>query len=186
MFLTNLREWIFVWILHTVGQRRIDIFDTQKLERLEDHLAGLREAKAAVVREALADQYVTVEAREVLDADNPDAPEGARIDIEELPFCDVTDDLRIRIALQAEHRSRPRLDLSFKRAAGDVRLLARLHQTVHDELILERTVLHATAAGVPAMETHEEILGEYAFKLRALEDVCRHGVVDIQQRGRHS
>jgi len=107
----------------------------------------MRPRHGGVVRVALADQHVAVEAREVGDTEDADAAERVRVRIQNLALGDIRLQAVAARALQPEDRGRAGLERAFQRAPGDVRLFVRLHQTVHDELILDAASLAEVARG---------------------------------------
>ena len=179
------RERILARVEASRRLRRVDVLDSKQLERLEERLAALREAVRAVVREALLDEHVAVEAREARDRGDAKRAERVRVDVEEASLGDVGDELRVAVGLEAEHRRLAGLDLTLHRAAGDDGLAAALEPAVHDELVLHAAVLEARAAGVAAVEAHVEVALLRAAELDALgQDVVGNGVVDVEERRR--
>ena len=145
----------------------------------------LLEAERTVMREALGDEDVAVEAGEARDRRDADRTKGMRVDVQKLAVRDVRDEMALAVRLQTEHRRVARLDLALHRAARDDRLAAALEAAVHDELVLHAAVLEARRARVAAVEAHVEVALLRTAELEALrQDVVRHRVVDVQKRRR--
>ena len=68
-------EWVLTWVELTCWERSVDVVHTEHLEGLEEHLAAVIEGVSSVVREALADEDVTIEASEARDSVDADAAE---------------------------------------------------------------------------------------------------------------
>ncbi len=68
-------EWVLARIELTSWQRCVDVLYAEHLESLEENLAAVIKSVSSVVREALADEDVTIEACEARDGVDADATE---------------------------------------------------------------------------------------------------------------
>ena len=94
-----------------------------------------------MVRVALLDEDVAVEAAHLRDGEDADAAERTGPDGQDLALCNVAAKHTVGVALEPIERDLARREVGLQRTAGEVRLGAcRFEQTVLDELILDRTV----------------------------------------------
>ena len=163
-----------------------DVAHAEELEDLEQELAIVTEGDRAVVRVALLNEHMAIEAAHFGNCEDADAAERAGLHRQNLALGDVTAKHTVRVALQAVERDLARREVGLQRTAGEVRLGAcRLEQTVLDELVFDRAV-GAELAGrrVAAVESHEGI-SQRIVKL-ALDfsfiQAGRDRVVDIEKR----
>ena len=68
-------EWVLTWIELTCWERSVDILNAEQTERLEENLSTMIECVSTVVWEALANEYVTIEACESRDSVDTDTTE---------------------------------------------------------------------------------------------------------------
>ena len=146
----------------------------------------MTEGDRAVVRVALLNEHMTVEAAHLRDGEDADAAEAARMYRQDLALGDVAAQITVGIALQAVERDLACCKIGLERAAGKIRLRAcRFEQTVLNELVLDRAVSAELAGGrVAAVEAHEGIrqgILELALDL-SLKQAGRDRVIDVQQR----
>ena len=143
------------------------------------------EGDRTVMRVALLDQHVAVEAAHLRDREDADAAEAAGGHRKDFAFRDVGAQVTVGVALQAVEGDLGRSDIALERAAGEVRFAAVFQQAVLDQLILDGPVgAHLAGRGVAAVEAHEgvgEDIGELAGDL-SVEELLRDTVVDVQQR----
>ena len=88
-----LYEWIFSGIQHADGLVEADILDTEVTEEIEQELSIVTECYCAVVRIALFNQNVTVEATHLRNCEDTDTAEGTSRNIKDLTLCDVCAEL---------------------------------------------------------------------------------------------
>ena len=150
-----LRERVLGRVGEGCGMVVVDVLDAEEAEYFEDLLAEVTEGDGAVVREALLDEDVTVEAAHLRDRENADAAEGLGSDRKDFAFCDVGAKDAFAVALQAVEGDLTGSDVALEGAAGEVRIGAGgLEQAVLDQLILDRAVgaqlaFRRIAAGSP-------------------------------------
>ena len=146
----------------------------------------MTEGDRAVVRVALLNEHMTVEAAHLRDDEDADAAETPRMYRQNFTLCNVAAKHTVGIALQAVERDLACCKIRLERAAGKIRLRAcRFEQTVLNELILDRAVSAELAGGrVAAVEAHEGIsqrIVKLALDL-SLKQAGRDRVIDVQQR----
>ena len=93
-----------------------DLFRAEVLEDLEQRLAVVTERDRAVMREAVFDQHVTVEAAHFLDGEDADAAEGTRGDRKDLALRHVSVEVVVRGGLQAVEGDVAGNDVALERA----------------------------------------------------------------------
>ena len=161
-----------------------NIFNAELAQEIEDGFAEVAEGHGTVMREALFNEHMAIEAAHFRDGEDADAAEGVRSGREDFAFGDVGAELAVRRALETVERDVARGDVAFERAARDVRRLAAFEQAVLDELVFHAALLELAERRVAAVEAHERVFE--GVVLRALdvffEEVARHGVVDVEQR----
>ena len=67
--------WIFCWIRQRLRLVVGDVLDAEILEHLEESLADVREGNGSVVRIALLDEDVTIEAAHLRNSEDTDTTE---------------------------------------------------------------------------------------------------------------
>ena len=78
----------------------------------------MAEGDRTVVRVALLDEHMTVEAAHLRDGEDADAAEGTGLDGQDLALGDVAAEVAVGVALQTVEGDLARRDVSFERAAG--------------------------------------------------------------------
>lgn len=132
---------IFRGIREGLGLIIGDVGDAEELEGLRTELAVVAEGDRTVVRVALLDETMTVEAAHLRDGEDADAAEAARMYRQNFTLCNVAAKHTVGIALEAIERNIACRNICLECAAREVGLGAcRLKQTVLDELILDRAV----------------------------------------------
>src|SRR5512143_1174996 len=129
-----------------------DVADAQHAAGCKECLSCVPESNGGVVRKALFDQDVTVEARHFLNCEHANRSERLWVDVKDLAIRDVCLYSGFRRRLNSENRDRAGFDLSFQRSSRDIRLLSRFHEAVHDQLILHGRLKETSRRGVPAMK----------------------------------
>ena len=134
----------------------------------------MREGNGSVVRIALLDEDVTIEASHLGDCEDTDTTERTCGNIEYFTLGDVRAEIALRVALQAIECDVAGCDVALESTACEVGLATVLKQTVLDELILDLAVrAHLALGSIAAVEAHEGV-GELVAILA--DDVL---VVDI-------
>ena len=141
-----------------------------------------------MVRVALLDEDVAIEAAHLGNGKDADAAEGAGGHGQDLALGHVTAEVALGVALQAVEGHVGGGDVALEGTAGKVGVGPfRLEQAVLDQLVLNGTVgAHLAAGGIAAVEAHEGVgqaVVEVALDVLVV-DVARHGVVDVEQRDR--
>ena len=119
----------------------------------------MREGHSTMVRIALLDQHMAIEASHLRNGEYTNAAERTSLDVEDFAFCDVSTQLALAVTLQAVESDRAGCQIAFERAAGEVRIASfRLEETVLNQLILDSAVRAQLALRrIAAMEAHEGI-----------------------------
>ena len=125
-----------------------DVLHAEVLEHLEQRAPDVAEGDRAVVRIALFEQHVAIEAAHFGDGEYADAAEGVRAHVEHLALGHIGAQRALAVALQAVEGHVARGQVALERAAGKVRFAAGgLEQAVLDQLIANRAAV-AQLAGV--------------------------------------
>ena len=146
----------------------------------------MTEGDRAVVRVALLNEHMAIEAAHFGNCEDADAAERAGLHRQNLALGDVTAKHTVRVALQAVERDLACCKIGLERAAREVGFRAcRFKQTVLNQLVFDRTVSTKFARRrVAAVESHEGI-SQRIVKL-ALDfsfiQAGRDRVVDIEKR----
>ena len=177
-------EGVLARVEHAFRLVEGDVGDAEVLEDGEDRFAEVAEGDGAVMREVLLDEDVAVEAAHLRNGEDADAAEGVRGCWQDFALGDVGAQLAIGRALEAEEGDVAVGDVALEGAARDVRRVAVLEQAVLDQLVLHAAFAELAERGVAAVEAHEGILERVVFRALdvCLEEVFRHGVVDVEQR----
>ena len=143
----------------------------------------MAERYGAMMRIAVADENIAVEAVHLGNTKYADAAEGLGRHGENLALSDISLKVGILVGLQAVEGDLAGDDVALQRSAGDVRLAAILKAAVHDQLILHGALRKAADRGVAAVEAHEYLvraIGELALN-GLFVHIGGNGVVDVEQ-----
>ena len=175
---------ILCWIRQGLRLVVGDVLDAEILEHLEECLADVREGNCTVVRIALLDEHVAIEAAHLRNSEDTDTTERACRNVEHFTFCDVRAEVALRVALQAIECDVAGCDVALESTTSEVWLATVLEQTVLNELILDLAVrAHLALRSVTAVEAHEGV-GELVAVLAddvLVVDVLWYRVVDVEQ-----
>jgi len=181
-----LREGIFRGIREICGLVVADVCHAKETQHIVDGAAVVAEGHGAVMREALLDEHMAVEAAHFGDGEDADAAEGIRSGGQDLALGDIGPEAPLAGALKAEEGDVTVSNVTLQSATGEVGGAAVFQQAVLDELVLHAALLQLAKGSVAAVEAHEGVSelvlasGGNAF----LIEVFRHGIVDIQQSHR--
>ena len=161
-----------------------DILNTQELEDLEERFAVMTKGHRTMVREALLDQHVAIEAAHLMDGENADTAKTGGGHRQNLTLGNVGAEVALTVALQTEEGDLAGGDITLEGTAGEVGIGSfRLKEPVLDELILDSAVrAHLAARRVAAMEAHEGVgqsIVELALDL-LFPHLGRYRVVDVE------
>ena len=137
-----------------------------------------------MVRIALLDEDVTIEASHLWNSEDTDTTERACRNVKNLTLCNVRAEVALRVALQTIECDVAGSDIALQCTACEVWLATVLEQTVLYVLVLVLFVLsHFVLWGVAAVEAHEGV-GELIAILAddvLVVDILWHRVVDVEQ-----
>lgn len=86
-------------IHHASGLVEADILDTEVTEQVEEELSVVAESYCAVVRIALFNQNVTIEASHLGDSEDTDTTKGTCRNVKDLTLCDICAENSVAVAL---------------------------------------------------------------------------------------
>ena len=111
-----------------------DLFYSEIFEDLNECLAEVTERDGTVVREAVLNQHVTVEASHLRNREDTDATEALRFHGQNLTLRNIGIQVIVRGALQTEEGNVPGNDVTLQRSVGNL----NGQRASHDLLILHR------------------------------------------------
>ena len=113
---------VLSWIGERLGLIPADVLHAQELEDLKERLSKMTESHGPVVREALLNQYMAIEAAHLMNGKDANAAEAGGGYGQNLTLCDVRAELALAVALETVEGDLARRDVAFQRAAGEVRI----------------------------------------------------------------
>lgn len=174
---------IFPVVEYALGVVIGDIGNAEILKYREKDLSPMAKGNRSVMGEMFSQEHIAVEAFHLRNGKDTDAPEGVCNRGEHFAFGNVSLQVRIRGALQAEHSDGAVNNVTFKGTAGDIRFFVRFKPAMHDQLVLHSAILDAANRGVTTMEAHKSLIQAVRKGILdfCLVEVGGHSVVDIQQ-----
>ena len=128
--------------------------DTEVAEHLVQLLAEVTKGNGAMVREVLFYQHMAVESAHLRDGKDANRAEGAGCYRQHLALCDVSAQLIVGGALQAEEGDGTGDNVALEGALCD--LLRQ--RTRHNHLVFHLAEGELSGSGVAAVEAHKDVL----------------------------
>lgn len=169
-------EDVLAGVRHGLGQGRVNLLETDQLERVIKNGATMGKRYSCMVVEA-AEQYMAIESAESRQICGARATEGFRIKVQKVSLSDIGLHV-IANAMYLNDGNRRGSELPLNRASSDIGGRVGLHHAFHDHLVLHLRILQQLSRSVTAME-HTHHIFEWVVS-QAFVQVFWNTVIDVK------